>query len=126
MKSLRIPLVAVVGLLTTMTGHAEAGKGFSRITTGEVLWGMFVFGLAIPAGLGLAVFGLLQLRKTAKPGLVATVLPAVVGWWFGVLLLFQNPRDFSWWTLLAAAVVPATIIGLLTSREIDEEANEHS
>jgi hypothetical protein len=126
MKLLRIPLIAAAVLLTAVAGHAEAGKGFSRITTGEVLWGMFIFGLAIPVSLGSAVFGLLQLRRTAKPGVAATVLPAVVGWWLGVLLLFQNPRDFSWWMLLAAAVVPATIIGLLTSRETGEEASEHS
>jgi hypothetical protein len=76
---------------------------------------MFLFGLVVPVGLGLAVFGLLRLRRAAKPNLWATILPAVLGWWLGLYLLFQGSGgDFSWGRLILAAIVPAGIIGFIT------------
>jgi hypothetical protein len=76
---------------------------------------MFLFGLVVPVVLGLGVFGLLGLRRAAKPNLLATVLPAVLGWWLGLYQLFQGSGgDFSWGRLILAAIVPAGIIGFLT------------
>ncbi len=78
-------IALALGLLASgSAAYAEAGKGLSRISTGEILFALFVFGFAIPAGLGALVYAGLKLinkNSTVSPGLL--ILAAVLLWWLG-------------------------------------------
>ncbi|GAB3579853.1 hypothetical protein GCM10027345_20490 [Hymenobacter daeguensis] len=95
-----------------MPAAAEAGKGLSRISQGEILWAMFLFGVCVPVALGLGLFSLMNLSKSTKPNMVATLLLAVLGWWFGLYLMFKsNSSEVGWWILLLTTFVPAALAG---------------
>ena len=127
MKKVRT-LLLLAGGLSASTAFAEAGKAFSRISQGQILWAIFCFGFAIPAGLGFTVFGLLNLRKNAKPNLFLTVLAAVLGWWLALAWLFQQRGgNFSWVLLLSGAILPSAFIAFVTGDEApcnEEESQE--
>lgn len=78
-------LLFTLGLLASgSAAYAEAGKGLSRISTGEVLLAIFLFGFAIPAGLGALVYAVIKLidkESTISPGLIIFI--SVLIWWLG-------------------------------------------
>jgi hypothetical protein len=82
--SARTRLFTLLGVLPALGAQAEAGKGLSRISTGEVLFGIFFFGFGIPAGLGLLVYLVIKLidkESRISPGLIVFV--SVLVWWLG-------------------------------------------
>jgi hypothetical protein len=85
-------ILFTLGLLASgSAAYAEAGKGLSRISTGEILFGIFFFGFGIPAGLGLLVYLVIKLinkNSTVSPGLLIFV--AVLLWWFGWLAIMKS------------------------------------
>jgi hypothetical protein len=77
-------LLFALGLLTSSAAYAEAGKGLSRISMGEVLLWIFLFGFAIPAGLGALVYaGLKLINKDSTVSLGMLIFVAVLLWWLG-------------------------------------------
>ncbi|WP_460550797.1 hypothetical protein [Hymenobacter daeguensis] len=73
---------------------------------------MFLFGVCVPVALGLGLFSLMNLSKSTKPNMVATLLLAVLGWWFGLYLMFKsNSSEVGWWILLLTTFVPAALAG---------------
>jgi hypothetical protein len=84
-------LLPLLGVLPALGAHAEAGKGLSRISTGEILFAIFFFGFGIPAGLGLLVYLVIKLiDKDSKisPGLIVFI--SVLVWWLGWGLAFDR------------------------------------
>ncbi len=79
-------IVCTLGLLASgSAAYAEAGKGL-HFSTGEVLFALFIFGFAIPAGLGALVYAGLKLINRASsisPTLIigGSVLLWWLGWW---------------------------------------------
>ena len=85
-------LLFALGLLASSSAaYAEAGKGLSRISTGEILFALFLFGFAIPAGLGALVYAAIKLihkESTISLGLIIVI--SVLIWWLGWWLAFAK------------------------------------
>jgi hypothetical protein len=77
-------LCALVLLASSSAAYAEAGKGFSHISMGQVLVAIFVFGFAIPAGLGALVYAVINfIDKDTKISPTLVVMVSVFVWWLG-------------------------------------------
>ena len=76
-------------LLSSQAAFAEAGKGLSRISAGDILWGIFLFGFALPAGAGYLLYWLLRLLGR-QPSLTLTLVGAIGCWWLWLIILFNH------------------------------------
>ena len=84
-------LCALALLAGSSAAYAEAGKGLSRISMGEVLLALFLFGFAVPAGLGALVFVVIKLidkESNISPTLI--IGGSVLLWWLGWWAAFHN------------------------------------
>jgi hypothetical protein len=77
-------LLPALSILASNAAYAEAGKGLSRISQGEWLWILFLFGFGLPAALGLVVYLVIKLiNKEGKVSLGLIIFIAVLKWWLG-------------------------------------------
>jgi len=78
-------IVFTLGLLASGSAvYAEGAKGFSHISTGEVLLWLFIFGFAIPAGLGALVYaGLKLINRDSSISPTLLIGGSVLLWWLG-------------------------------------------
>ena len=113
-------LLGAALVATTLPAHAEAGKGLSRITPGEILWGLFLFAVGVPLLLGLFVFALLILLPTRHKGNLTWCLSYPLLTWvlcLGLLLLDGEYRHVEGGLLLSAFVaVGAAVAGYYRDR----------
>lgn len=97
----------------TLPAHAEAGKAFSSITTGEILWGLFLFVVGVPVLLGLFVFALLRILPTGHKGNLTGCLSYPLLTWvlcLGLLLLDGEYRQVEGGPLLSAIVAAGVAV----------------
>lgn len=85
-------IVFTLGLLASGSAvYAEGAKGFSHISTGEVLLWLFIFGFAIPAGLGVLVYAVINfIDKDTKISPTLVVVVSVLVWWLGWWAAFHK------------------------------------
>jgi hypothetical protein len=84
-------LLLPVGWLPIVSAQAEAGKGLSRISTGEILWALFLLGFIVPAGLGTLLYFLIKfLRKEQRTSYTLVIFSSVLAWWGFWLLVLKN------------------------------------
>jgi Ca2+/Na+ antiporter len=108
-------LLCLVFLFTTQPVWAEAGKGLSRISMGEVLWGLFLVAVGLPLVFGLLVFALLSMLATKYKGSMGwCVCLSVVTWLLclGLMMLNGEYRTIGHEFLMSAVVtIAAAVMG---------------
>jgi Ca2+/Na+ antiporter len=108
-------LLCHVFLFTTQPVWAEAGKGLSRISMGEVLWGLFLFAVGPPLILGLLVFALLSMFATKHKGSLGWCVSFSVVTWLiclGAMMLNGEYRTMEYGFIVSALVtVAAAVMG---------------
>lgn len=107
MRKLTYALVSgVFWLLTSVPAHAEMHKGGSMA---PVIWGIFLITAVVPVLIGLVSCWLFRLVVGKRPKRMATVLTALLSWWFGIHIAMQdrNPaQDFNeLWIVFWTAVL---------------------
>lgn len=126
-------LLCHVFLFTTQPVWAEAGKGLSRISMGEVLWGLFLFAVGLPLVLGLLVFALLSMLAAKQKGSLGWCVSFSVVTWLiclGAMMLNGEYRTIGHEFLMSAVVtIAAAVMGYYiggSDRSISEQEEPFS
>ena len=107
MRKLTYALAAgALWLLTSGPVHAEMHKGGSMA---PVIWGIFLITAVVPVIICLVICWLFRLVADKRPKRGATVLTALISWWFGIHIAMQDRgpgQDFNeLWIVLWTAVL---------------------